>query len=204
MEINSGGLYNLSDDEVFSLYYSGSTDAEGEILQRYKNLVRIKARRYFLIGGDYDDIVQEGMIGLYKALRDYDANKHVAFAAFASLCVKRQIITAIKTASRNKHTPLNHYISLSAPMFDDERTLSDMLGEAYILDPEEAALINEEKEEVRIKISNLLSSFEKNVLELFLGGLSYCEISEKLAKDQKSIDNALQRIKKKLNTTGNA
>ncbi len=191
---------SLSDEKLVTLAMSGSNEAQEMILNKYKNFVRAKARTYFLVGADSDDIVQEGMIGLYKAVRDFKADKLSSFRAFADLCITRQIITAIKTATRNKHLPLNSYISLNKPIYDDdsERTLMDVITEETVCDPEELMLHKEAVASIEVKIGKELSSFEKRVLELYLDGCSYQEIAENLGKHIKSVDNALQRIKKKL------
>ena len=191
---------SLSDEKLVTLAVNGSNEAQEMILNKYKNFVRAKARTYFLVGADSDDIVQEGMIGLYKAVRDFKADKLSSFRAFADLCITRQIITAIKTATRNKHLPLNSYISLNKPIYDDdaEKTLMDIITEETVCDPEELMLHKEAVASIEVKISKELSSFEKNVLELYLDGRSYQEIAEHLGKHVKSVDNALQRIKKKL------
>lgn len=191
---------SLSDEKLVTLAMSGSNEAQEIILNKYKNFVRAKARTYFLVGADSDDIVQEGMIGLYKAVRDFKADKLSSFRAFADLCITRQIITAIKTATRNKHLPLNSYVSLNKPIYDDdsERTLMDVITEETVCDPEELMLHKEAVASIEVKIGKELSSFEKSVLELYLDGRSYQEIAENLGKHIKSVDNALQRIKKKL------
>lgn len=191
---------SLSDEKLVTLAVNGSNEAQEMILNKYKNFVRAKARTYFLVGADSDDIVQEGMIGLYKAVRDFKADKLSSFRAFADLCITRQIITAIKTATRNKHLPLNSYISLNKPIYDDdsERTLMDIITEETVCDPEELMLHKEAVASIEVKIGKELSSFEKSVLELYLDGRSYQEIAENLGKHVKSVDNALQRIKKKL------
>lgn len=163
-------------------------------------LVRAKARSYFLIGADKEDIVQEGMIGLYKAVRDFKGDKLASFRAFAELCITRQIITAIKTATRQKHIPLNSYVSLDKPIFDEEsdRTLMDVLTGAIMDDPEELMIHREEFGYLEEKMSEILSELELQVLALYLDGQSYHEISAKLNRHVKSIDNALQRVKRKL------
>ncbi|MGR4022222.1 RNA polymerase sporulation sigma factor SigH, partial [Bacillus sp. ZZQ-131] len=166
----------------------------------YKNFVRAKSRSYFLVGADREDIVQEGMIGLFKAIRDYKEDKLSSFKAFAELCITRQIITAIKTATRQKHIPLNSYVSLDKPIYDEEsdRTLLDVISEAKVTDPEEMIISQEEYTDIESKISELLSDLERKVLSLYLDGRSYQEISEQLNRHVKSIDNALQRVKRKL------
>ena len=190
----------LSDDEVALLAQGGDGQALVYLLDKYKNFVRARARSYFLIGADHEDIVQEGMIGLYKAIRDYKADKQTSFRAFAELCVKRQIITAIKAASRQKHIPLNSYVSLSEPLYDDneDKTLVDMLAARKTIDPEEMFLRREKNEMLNAEIESKLSDLEKTVLSLYLGGMNYHEIAAELSRTPKSIDNALQRIKNKL------
>jgi len=160
----------------------------------------VKARSYFLIGADKEDIVQEGMIGLYKAIRDFKEDKLSSFKAFAELCITRQIITAIKTATRQKHIPLNSYVSLDKPIYDEEsdRTLMDVISGAKILDPEELLINREKLNNIEEKVMELLSDLERKVLALYLDGRSYQEISDELDRHVKSIDNALQRVKRKL------
>lgn len=152
------------------------------------------------MGADREDIVQEGMIGLFKAIRDYKEDKLSSFKAFAELCITRQIITAIKTATRQKHIPLNSYVSLDKPIYDEEsdRTLLDVISESKVTDPEEMIISQEEYSDIELKISELLSDLERKVLSLYLDGRSYQEISEQLNRHVKSIDNALQRVKRKL------
>ncbi|MFD2627115.1 RNA polymerase sporulation sigma factor SigH [Salibacterium salarium] len=170
------------------------------LINKYKNFVRAKARSYFLIGGDHEDIVQEGMIGLYKAIRDYKGDKLSSFRAFAELCITRQIITAIKTATRQKHMPLNSYVSLDKPLYEEEseRTLLDVLYSSNISNPEELIVNREEFNDIEWKIGEILSDLEQKVLMLYVDGRSYQEISYELKRHVKSIDNALQRVKRKL------
>lgn len=191
----------MSDEEIVELSVAGDRTATEYILSKYKNLVRSRAKSYFIAGADRDDIVQEGMIGLFKAVRDFDITKQPTFRGFAELCVRRQIITAIKSASRQKHLPLNSYVSLSEPFFEDneERTLVDMLVEGENVDPETVFLKREKSEMLNAEIREKLSELERNVLSLYLSGLNYHEIADKLDRTPKSIDNALQRIKAKLN-----
>ena len=160
----------------------------------------MKGRSYFLIGADREDIVQEGMIGLYKAIRDFKGDKLASFKAFAELCITRQIITAIKTATSQKHIPLNSYVSLDKPIYDEEsdRTLMDVISGSKVLDPEELIINQEDYDYMEIKMAELLSDLERKVLALYLDGQSYQEISEELNRHVKSIDNALQRVKRKL------
>ncbi len=170
------------------------------ILKKYVNFVKIKAKSYFLIGADKEDIIQEGMIGLYKAIRDFDPTKTNSFKSFAEVCVTRQIITAIKTATRQKHMPLNSYISLNKPVYEDEseRTLLDMISTSIVNDPEELIICQEELKRIQRKMNEVLSELELKVVELYLNGKSYQYIAKKLDRDVKSIDNALQRVKRKL------
>lgn len=191
----------LSDEELVELSSSGDRRAVEIILSRYKNLVKSRAKAYFLAGADHDDIVQEGMIGLFKAVRDFDITKQPSFRGFAELCVKRQIITAIKASTRQKHIPLNSYVSLSEPLYDDngDRSLSDMIAERVSTNPEDLILKRENVEILSSEIESKLSALEKTVLSLYLTGLNYQEIAVQLKRSPKSVDNALQRIKNKLN-----
>ncbi|GAB0170144.1 MULTISPECIES: RNA polymerase sporulation sigma factor SigH [Lysinibacillus] len=190
----------FNDEELIEMVHQGNTDALDYLITKYRLLVRAKARSYFLIGADKEDIVQEGMIGLYKAIRDFKGDKLASFRAFAELCITRQIITAIKTATRQKHIPLNSYVSLDKPIFDEEsdRTLMDVLTGAIMDDPEELMIHREEFGYLEEKMGEILSELELQVLALYLDGQSYHEISEKLNRHVKSIDNALQRVKRKL------
>ena len=191
---------NMVEKEIIEKARSGNTKALEYLINRYKSFVRAKARTYFLIGAEREDIIQEGMIGLYKAIRDYRGDKLSSFRAFAELCITRQIITAIKTATRQKHIPLNSYVSLNKPVFeeDSDRTLLDVLTEESISDPEEMIINREEFSCIELKMGEILSSLEWKVLSLYLQGKSYQEIGEELDRHVKSIDNALQRIKRKL------
>ena len=170
------------------------------IIKKYKNFVKAKAKSYFLIGADKEDIIQEGMIGLYKAVRDFDASKTNSFKGFADICITRQIITAIKTATRQNHIPLNSYISLNKPVYDEEseRTLLDIIATSIVTDPEELIISKEELKHIESKMNELLSDLELQVVEYYLNGKSYQYIADKLKRDVKSIDNALQRVKRKL------
>lgn len=190
----------MLDEEIIEDARAGNYDALEYLINKYKNFVRAKARTYFLIGADREDIIQEGMIGLYKAIRDFRGDKLSSFRAFAELCITRQIITAIKTATRQKHIPLNSYVSLNRPIFDEEsdRTLMDVIGEETMADPEEMIINREEFAGIENRIGEILSSLEWEVLSLYLEGKSYQEIAEELDKHVKSIDNALQRVKRKL------
>ncbi len=190
----------LTDEEIVQMSHDGDSDAEEYLLMKYKNFVRSKARSYFLIGADHEDIVQEGMIGLYKAIRDYRKERLSSFRAFAELCITRQIITAIKTATRQKHIPLNSYVSLNKPLYDEEsdRTLMDVIMEAQVSNPEELIINRENLGNIHAKINEVLSGLEQQVLNAYLDGKSYQEIAEALGRHVKSIDNALQRVKRKL------
>lgn len=190
----------LEDEMILEYVREGDQEALTFLIQKYRNFVKAKSRSYFLIGADREDIIQEGMIGLYKAIRDYKEDKLSSFKAFAELCITRQIITAIKTATRQKHIPLNSYVSLDKPIYDEEsdRTLLDVLTESKTMDPEELFINQEENVDIELKMSELLSDLERKVLSLYLDGRSYQEISEELNRHVKSIDNALQRVKRKL------
>lgn len=189
-----------TDEELVGMVHSGDSEALDFLITKYKSFVRMKVKSYFLIGADKEDIVQEGMIGLYKAIRDFKGDKLSSFKAFAELCITRQIITAIKTATRQKHIPLNSYISLDKPIFDEEsqRTLMDVLTGSVVDDPEELIIHREEFSYMEEKIGEILSDLERQVLALYLDGQSYHEISAELNRHVKSIDNALQRVKRKL------
>lgn len=191
---------NMIDEEIVALAADGEVFAEEYIINKYKGQVKAKTKSYFLIGADRDDIYQEGMIGLYKAIRDFKADKLASFRAFAELCITRQIITAIKTATRQKHIPLNSYVSLNKPIYDEEsdRTLMDVLSTMHISDPEELIISKEEKQKIENKMEEVLSPLEIQVIKLYLDGKSYQEIAEELNRHSKSIDNALQRVKRKL------
>lgn len=190
----------LPEDEIVEAARSGSNYAYEYIFDKYRGFVRAKARSYFLVGADREDIIQEGMIGLYKAIRDYRADRLASFRAFAELCVTRQIITAIKTATRQKHIPLNSYVSLNKPMFDEEsdRTLLDILKSSRITDPEQLMINTESYQSIENKLTEILSDLEWQVLVHYLDGKSYQEISDLLNRHVKSVDNALQRVKRKL------
>ncbi|WP_442853820.1 RNA polymerase sporulation sigma factor SigH [Bacillus sp. FJAT-27916] len=201
MGVSLSGDYGLLDDELLvDRVQKGDSEALDYLIHKYRNFVRAKARTYFLIGADKEDIVQEGMIGLFKAIRDYREDKLTSFKAFAELCITRQIITAIKTATRQKHIPLNSYVSLDKPIYDEEsdRTLMDVITGVKVMDPEELIINQEEFDYIELKMGELLSDLERKVLSLYLDGQSYQEISEELNRHVKSIDNALQRVKRKL------
>lgn len=190
----------MSDEEIIELIRNNDDFALEYLINRYRNFVRAKARSYFLIGADREDIIQEGMIGLYKAIRDYRSDRLASFRAFAELCITRQIITAIKTATRQKHIPLNSYISLNRPIYDEDsdRTLLDIISGTKVTDPEELVISKEEFIDIENKMSEFLSDLEWKVLMYYLEGKSYQEIADDLSRHVKSVDNALQRVKRKL------
>lgn len=192
---------DMTDEEIVALIKDNHDNiALDYLIKKYRNLVRVKARPYFLIGADREDIVQEGMIGLYKGVRDFRGDKLSSFRAFAEMCITRQIITAVKTATRQKHIPLNSYVSLNRPIYDEEsdRTLLDILSGSVVIDPEEMMIHREEFLDIEDKMEKLLSDLEWKVLMAYLDGKSYQEIAVELHRHIKSIDNALQRVKRKL------
>jgi RNA polymerase sporulation-specific sigma factor len=190
----------LTDEELVAEAHEGNNSLAYEyLIFKYRNFVKNKSRAYFLIGADKEDILQEGMIGLYKAVRDFRRDKQASFRAFAELCITRQIITAIKTATRQKHMPLNSYISLNKQMYDDDdRTLMDVIPRAKNVNPEELMIYREGLQEVERTIGKVLSELECQVLRSYLDGKTYQEIAADLDRHVKSIDNALQRVKRKL------
>jgi RNA polymerase sporulation-specific sigma factor len=190
-----------TDDEMVLAARNGDDAALAELLTKYRAFARVKARSYFLVGADREDIVQEGMIGLYKAIRDFNPDMQSSFRAFAELCVTRQIITAIKTATRQKHGPLNHYVSFNRPVGSDddgERVLGDIIPTVAISDPADLVISAERIRALQAHFDEVLSDLETEVLRLYVEGKSYQEIAERLQRHVKSIDNALQRIKRKL------
>ena len=190
----------MKDEDVVQLAQNQDKLAMEYLLTRYKNFVRSRARRYFLVGADHEDIVQEGMIGLYNAIRDYQPERLSSFHAFAELCITRQIITAIKTATRQKHGPLNNYISLNSPMYeeDSDRTLLDVITENDNQNPEEMIVGRENLFILLQKANTLLSPLEQQVLFAYLDGKTYQEMAALLNRGVKTVDNALQRVKHKL------
>lgn len=190
----------MEDEEIVEVAKTDDPIALEYILYKYKNFVRGKARSYFLVGADRDDIIQEGMIGLYKAIRDYDRDKLTSFKSFAEICITRQIITAIKTATRQKHIPLNSYVSLNKPMFEEEseRTLLDIIEGGKNTDPMELFIGREDMDIMESRIGEILSELEMEVLMAYIDGRSYQEIALDLNRHIKSVDNALQRVKRKL------
>lgn len=193
-------LKDRTDEELAVAAKKGNIHAQEYLIKKYVGFVKVKAKSYFLIGADKEDIYQEGMIGLYKAIRDFNEQKLASFRVFAELCVTRQIITAIKTATRQKHIPLNTYVSLNKPVYEDEseRTLLDILSGLKISDPEALIISKEEMEHIEKEISGALTDLEMEVLTSYLDGKTYQEIACDLDRQAKSIDNALQRVKRKL------
>ena len=199
-EVNETFDQLIDEDIILEIKTNCDNQALDYLINKYRPFVRAKTRTYFLIGADSEDIVQEGMIGLYKAIRDFRNDKLSSFRAFAELCVTRQIITAIKTATRQKHIPLNSYISINKPIYDEEsdRTLLDVLPGGQVSDPEELVISQEEYIDIEAKMEDILSDLEWKVLMSYLDGKSYQEIAVDLNRHVKSIDNALQRVKRKL------
>lgn len=191
----------LTDEELITLFRDGDQEAMEKLLNKYKEMVLGKARSMYILGGDSDDLIQEGMLGLFKAVRDYDCGRDASFRTFAQLCVTRQLYTAVKASSRKKHLPLNTAISLSRPVREDgeeEEEFLDCLEADASSNPEVYLIGQEEMERLEEKIERELSPFEKQVLELHLTGMGYVEIAHVLNRDEKSTDNALQRIRTKL------
>ncbi len=199
-EIKLSSYSSMEDEEIVEEAKTNNNLALEFLIHKYKGFVKSKARSYYLIGADKEDIIQEGMIGLYKAIRDYDKDKLASFRGFAEICITRQIITAIKTATRQKHIPLNSYISLNKPIYYEgtERTLLDNVSYVKVLDPEELMISREELDIIEKKMGDILSELELEVLMSYVEGLSYQEIAEEMDRQVKSIDNALQRVKRKL------
>ena len=194
----------LDDHYLVALAKEGRPDAYDAIVRRYRGFVRLKASSYFLLGGESDDLIQEGLLGLYKAVRDYRTDRESSFRNFAELCITRQIITAVKTATRNKHTPLNQYVSFSqtpAAAGDSETTLDEVLPGPEVFDPVNQVIASEELESLVACLSGgtgVLSELESRVLSLYLDGHSYEATAERLECDTKTVDNALQRVKRKV------
>ncbi|MBQ8983544.1 MAG: RNA polymerase sporulation sigma factor SigH [Lachnospiraceae bacterium] len=188
----------LSDEEMIIRIRENDTDAMDHLIDRYRNLVRKETREVYMIGADSEDLVQEGMIGLFKAIRDYTPDKKASFYTFASLCIKRQIYSAVTSSNRKKNAPLNNYVSFYADDNDGYSRLIDSLVAEDESDPEASVLLQERLRGLIARIESDLSKFERTVLDLYLDGQSYTEIAKKLSKTEKSIDNAIQRIRRKL------
>ena len=193
-------LKQCSDEELIVRYRDGDTDAMDFIFERYKHLVRKKAKAMFLAGGDNDDLIQEGMIGLYKAIRDYNTDREASFATFASMCINRQMITAVAASNRKKSMPLNTYVSYDMPAGGDEDSdmrLVDILQSQTELNPEKLLIDKEHNWDLKSRLKEVLSTFEQQVLTYYLEGMDYTAIAKKMQKPPKSVDNALQRIRSK-------
>ena len=192
---------NLKDEEIISHIKSGDKDALSYLLEKYKNLVNIKVSKYFIIGAEKEDILQEGMIGLFKAIQSFNEEKQNSFKSFANICIERQLITAIKSSNRQKHMPLNTYLSLNTAAYDnnedDSVELIDTFNSKTAEDPLETIMKKEYYSEVEEAINRNLSKFEKQVLDRYLKGESYVTIAKRLDSPVKSVDNAIQRIRKK-------
>lgn len=190
---------NLSDEELIEKIRLGDSEAQNFLLDKYRNLVNMKANRFFLIGGENDDVLQEGMIGLFKAIQSFDEEKNNSFKTFANLCIERQLITAIKTSNRQKHLPLNSSFSLNTSAFDenDDTSVLEVLDAKFVEDPLDTITKREYFEDIENKIDQALSSFEKQVLNRYIQGESYVDIAQRLDSPVKSVDNAIQRIRKK-------
>ncbi len=199
---NPKGQLQVEDGYLIALAKAGNADAYDRLVRRYYGFVRLKASSYFLAGGDSDDLIQEGLVGLYKAIRDYRTDRESSFRNFAELCITRQIITAVKTATRNKHTPLNQYVSFSSTpagsQGDSEPTLDEMIAGSPVNDPVTQVISSEELRALVDCISTSLSDLESRVLSLYLDGRSYEEVGQRLGCDCKTVDNALQRVKRKV------
>ena len=191
----------FADEYLVALAKRGQADAYERIVRRYRGFVRLKASAYFMLGGESDDLIQEGLLGLFKAVRDFRTDRESSFRNFAELCITRQIITAVKTASRNKHSPLNQYVSFGqtpAAAGDSETTLEEILPGAPINDPANQVIATEELSSLVACLASVLSDLESRVLSLYLDGYSYEVIGERLECDTKTVDNALQRVKRKV------
>lgn len=188
----------LTDEELIARIRMQDHDAMDYLLDKYRNMVKRETREIYMIGADSEDLMQEGMIGLFKAIRDYNEERNCSFHTFAVLCVKRQLLTAVTSSNRKKHHPLNHYISFYSQDEETKSSVMDILAAEENSNPESNLLMQEQMGGLVYKMDTLLSKYERNVLELYLDGLSYGRIAEELDKTEKSIDNAIQRIRKKL------
>ncbi len=198
---NTQSEVKVDDGFLIALAKQGDRTAYDRLVRRYHGFVRLKASSYFLAGGDSEDLIQEGLVGLYKAIRDYRTDRESSFRNFAELCITRQIITAVKTATRNKHTPLNQYVSFSstpAAAGDDVPTLDQTIAGPSVNDPVNRVISSEELRSLVGCLSTALSELESRVLSLYLDGCSYEEVGERLGCDTKTVDNALQRVKRKV------
>jgi RNA polymerase sporulation-specific sigma factor len=199
---NAHSQLQVDDGFLIALAKQGNPDAYDRLVRRYYGFVRLKASSYFLAGGDSDDLIQEGLVGLYKAIRDYRTDRESSFRNFAELCITRQIITAVKTATRNKHTPLNQYLSFSSSpsssAAEGEPTLDEVIPGPSVNDPVNQVISTEELQSLVACLSTVLSELESRVLSLYLDGHSYEDVGKRLECDTKTVDNALQRVKRKV------
>ena len=193
-----GKFDNISDEELIARLRDGETIIEDYLMEKYKGLVRQKARAMFLIGGDTDDLIQEGMIGLFKAIRDYDAGRETSFFHFAELCISRQLYNAVEASNRKKHAPLNSYVSFYAGSEEEGQSLLDSLSSGEIGNPEDMIISQENAKQFWKQLRERLSGMEQQVLDEYLSGLNYKQIAQRMGKSPKAIDNALQRIKGKI------
>ncbi len=190
-----------SDEKLLKMIQEGDLDAENELIERYKGTVRQKAASYYMAGADMEDVVQEGMIGVFKAVRSYNETKGASFRTFVELCIQRQINSAIKLASRKKHLPLNNSLSLNRPLNDGDEnlgTLAEAIPDGRYIDPENLLILSEEMELIKKRGLVLFTELERSVWEMYIAGCTYSEIAEKLDKTNKAVDNAIRRAKKKL------
>lgn len=198
-DLDTNKMQNELDNNYIHEIKKGNVDALNKIMEKYKTYVYLKAKPFFMVGAEKEDIIQEGMIGLFKAIKGYDCDKDVSFKSFADLCIKRQIMTAIKTSTRQKHIPLNSYVSLNKTAFDedDDRAIIEMIDTDTVPDPLETVTTKEKYQKIGTKMTEVLSDFEQKVFSEYINGESYIDIARKLDSHPKAIDNAVQRIKKK-------
>lgn len=198
-DLDTNKMQNELDNNYIHEIKKGNVDALNKIMEKYKTYVYLKAKPFFMVGAEKEDIIQEGMIGLFKAIKGYDCDKDVSFKSFADLCIKRQIMTAIKTSTRQKHIPLNSYVSLNKTAFDedDDRAIIEMIDTDTVPDPLETVTTKEKYQKIGTKMTKVLSGFEQKVFSEYINGESYVDIARKLDSHPKAIDNAVQRIKKK-------
>ena len=189
-------LTGISDEQLCAMAAEGDRQAEETLVRRYRWMVRAITRPYFLAGGDSDDLIQEGMMGLMKAVREFDCSKEATFRTFAEVCIRNRMFSALRAASREKHSPLNQSISIETPFFDSS-SYATVSGHATNLNPEELMILRENREHDFVRINQQLSSLERRVLSLYLDGMTYGEIADALGKSPKSVENAVQRIRRK-------
>ena len=200
ISVNNNSYNNMTDEDLINIIKSGDKQALNYLIEKYQDLVNMKVSKYFMVGAEKEDIIQEGLIGLFKAIKNYNEDKQNSFKTFANLCIERQLITAIKTSNRQKHSPLNFYLSLNNSAYENdesENSLLDIFNSKLIEDPLDTVTKKEYYNNIEIAIEKSLSSFEKQVLTRYINGESYVKIAEKLNTPVKSIDNAIQRIRRK-------